>query len=414
MRTAAWAEARLGARVVVGGRSAVLAPVPDLAAVVVLDDGDEALQEERAPTWHARDVGAERAVASARRLTLVSPVPTLESLKLAEPLAPIAPSPAQAREGWPVLDVVDLRDEPPGVGLLSEAFAAALHRTLDRGGRAVVRGEPARAARGSSRAARVTSSPAARSATPRSRSPSRRWSCPRCAAARPPVCLACHGSTFRTVRPGVTKLRDEIGALVPRVDVVEVDAKTERVPAVPVLVGHRGRAPPRAGGQPARPARRVPRAATRSCSRRGCAAAEQALWLLARAARLVGGRRGGGRVLVQTRVPDHEVLVAAATGDVAPLLDAEAARRRALGFPPFGGLAELSGDETAVAAACAALRDVDVTGDRPGLQVLGPSGGRALVQAPSAGALADALAAADLASARALGRLRVAVDPPRV
>jgi primosomal protein N' (replication factor Y) len=32
-------------------------------------------------------------------------------------------------------------------------------------------------------------------------------------------------------------------------------------------------------------------------------AAEQALWLLVRAARVVGGRRRGGRVLVQTRVP---------------------------------------------------------------------------------------------------------------
>ena len=37
-----------------GGRSAVLAPVPDLAAVVILDDGAEALKEERSPTWHAR------------------------------------------------------------------------------------------------------------------------------------------------------------------------------------------------------------------------------------------------------------------------------------------------------------------------------------------------------------------------
>ena len=38
-----------GACVVVGGRTAVWAPVPDLAAVVVLDEGDEALQEERVP-----------------------------------------------------------------------------------------------------------------------------------------------------------------------------------------------------------------------------------------------------------------------------------------------------------------------------------------------------------------------------
>ena len=114
--------------------------------------------------------------------------------------------------------------------------------------------------------------------------------------------------------------------------------------------------------------------------------------------------------MVQTRVPGHEVLRVAASGDPVPLLTAEAARRRASGFPPFGGLAELSGDATAVAEASAALRDV---GD--GLQVLGPSpAGRALVLAPSAEALAARFASVDLVPARAAGRLRVAVDPPRV
>jgi hypothetical protein len=47
--------------------------------------------------------------------------------------------------------------------------------------------------------------------------------------------------------------------------------------------------------------------------------------------------------------------------------------------------------------------------------VLGPSpAGHTLVLAPSPDALADALAVADLAGARVAGRLRVAVDPPRV
>src|ERR1700724_3409755 len=40
-------------------------------------------------------------------------------------------------------------------------------------------------------------------------------------------------------------------------------------------------------------------------------AAEQALWLLVRAARVVGGRRGDGRERVQTRVPEHDVIEAA-------------------------------------------------------------------------------------------------------
>ena len=47
--TAAWDRARAGACVVVGGRTAVWAPLPDLATVIVVDEGDEALEEERAP-----------------------------------------------------------------------------------------------------------------------------------------------------------------------------------------------------------------------------------------------------------------------------------------------------------------------------------------------------------------------------
>jgi primosomal protein N' (replication factor Y) (superfamily II helicase) len=92
--------------------------------------------------------------------------------------------------------------------------------------------------------------------------------------------------------------------------------------------------------------------------------------------------------------------------------DAELARRRVLGFPPFGGLAEVSGAPDAVEVASDALRGVD------DIQVLGPTAAghlaRALVQAPSVDALCDAVAAVDLNPARARGRLRVDVDPLRV
>ena len=40
--------------------------------------------------------------------------------------------------------------------------------------------------------------------------------CPRCEAVRPQVCLHCHGSTFRAVRPGITKVREDLAALLPR------------------------------------------------------------------------------------------------------------------------------------------------------------------------------------------------------
>jgi primosomal protein N' (replication factor Y) len=136
-------------------------------------------------------------------------------------------------------------------------------------------------------------------------------------------------------------------------------------------------------------------------------APEQALWLLVRAARLLGARGDGGVLFVQTRMPDHDVLAVAATGNPEPFAAAETAVRVATGFPPFGGLAELSGAGPAVAAAADAARDV-------GLAVLGGTEARALIRAPSVEELCDRLADADFTPARSLGRLRVAVDPARV
>jgi primosomal protein N' len=106
-------------------------------------------------------------------------------------------------------------------------------------------------------------------------------------------------------------------------------------------------------------------------------------------------------------MPDHDVLVVAASGDPEPFAATETAMRVATGFPPFGGLAELGGAAPAVVAAAAAVRDV-------GLTVLGGSDARALVRARSTTELCDRLADVDFAPARALGRLRVSVDPPRV
>jgi primosomal protein N' (replication factor Y) len=135
-------------------------------------------------------------------------------------------------------------------------------------------------------------------------------------------------------------------------------------------------------------------------------AVEQALWLLVRAARLLGAERDRTAIVVQTRLVDHEVLRAVATGDLEPVTTAEVGRRRELGFPPFGGLAEVRGDPAAVDAACRAVSDP--------VSVVGPTGGRALWRAPSTRELCDGIAAVDLTPARALGRLRIDVDPLRV
>jgi primosomal protein N' (replication factor Y) len=385
-----WALGAAGATVV-GARAAVLAPVRALAAIVVLDEHDEALHEERAPTWHARDVARERARRAGVPCVLVSPVPTLEALD-GRPV--LAPSREDERLGWPIVDVVDRRrDDPAKAGLLGDRLVPYLRGAgpvvcvLNRTGRSRLLacdacGELARCERCAAAVVQTDSG---------------ELSCPRCGASRPTVCASCGATKFRNLRAGVSRVREELEALAQR-PVVEVTGAHE--------LGDR-RADVYVGTEAVlhqvREARVVifldfdqellaPRAR----------ASEQALALLARAARLVGGRGEGGRVVVQTRVPRHEVLDAAVRADPGRLVEVERARRRELRLAPFAALALVSG--AAADAFVARLRE-----HLGGVEVQGPVEGRYLLRAPDHGALCDTLAAID----RPPGRLRIEVDPLR-
>src|SRR5262249_18218417 len=300
-------------------------------------------KEERAPTWNARDLGLERARRTGARCTLVSSAPTIDAEAVAGP--PVRPPRTVERDGWPRLEVVDLRDEAPGRGLFSDALTAALHATLERGARAVcvvnrkgrahllVCGQCGRIAQCEVCGAAVVEADAG-------------FACRRCGTERPRVCLHCHSTRFSGRRPGVARLRDEMAALLPRATVADVDASTAALPRADVLVGTAvgpGPALHRIDTEPARTELVAFLEFDQELLAARYRAAEQALWLLGRAARAVGGRRGGGRVLVQTRTPDHDVIEAVHAADPTVVADAERGRRRRLGFPPFGGLAGLSG-----------------------------------------------------------------------
>jgi primosomal protein N' (replication factor Y) len=140
-------------------------------------------------------------------------------------------------------------------------------------------------------------------------------------------------------------------------------------------------------------------------------AGEESLALLARASRLVGARgrkgaaavgpRGDRPVLVQTRVPDHDVLAAVVHGDPDRLTATELALRTELRLPPASALALASGPQAP--AFVAGLRErQDLALDFVELER-----GSWLVRADDHGALCDALAAVP----RPAGRLRVEVDP---
>jgi primosomal protein N' (replication factor Y) len=384
-----WAQARGGATVV-GARSAAWAPVVDHAAVLVLDEHDEAHTQEPPPAGHARDVVIERARKAHVPCVLASPCPTLEALDEG-PL--ITPSRSAERQGWPLVDVVDLRKEDTGrTGL----YSPRLVELLQDGGRVVCVLNRKGRARLLACAACGEMATCERCAAALVQPDAGTLVCLRCDLTRPTVCSNCGGTRLKLLRVGVSRAAEELEALA-RTTVVEVTGESEpgTLPDARVYVGteavlHQVAHADVVAFLDLDQELLAPR----------YRAAEEALGLLARASRLLRGRREReGRLVLQTRLPDHEVVQAALHADPARVSDAERTRRQVLGYPPA----------TAMAAVSGATADEYVLGVE-GVDLLGPRDGTWLLRAPDHATLLTALEAAP----RPPGRLRVDVDPLRV
>jgi primosomal protein N' (replication factor Y) len=381
-----WAQAAAGAQVVLGTRAAAWAPCPNVAAVVVLDGHDERLQQEQAPTWNGWVVAAERAARGGVPCIVVSPCPTVELLSWG---CLTAPSRSVERRGWAALEVVDRRRDDPRTGLYSVRLVNLLRTSgravcvLNRKGRARLL-----ACAGCGELARCEECGGAVGL-----GPTGQLTCSQCGATRPAICLACGSTRLRLLRTGVSRAREELEALAGR-PVGEVTAETSSHPDAPVLVGteavlYRLQQTDAVAFLDFDQELLAPR----------FRAGEEALALLALAARLVGGRQRHGRVLIQTRLPHHEVIQAALLADPGRLAGPEAEIRRGLRLPPHAAVALVSGQSAP--AFVAALG---------GVEVAGPASGRWLVKAPDHETLLAALAA----TPRPAGRLRIEVDPLRL
>ena len=402
-----WAEAAAGGRVVVGSRAAALASLGEAAVFVVLDAHDDAYVETRVPTWSAPVLVARRAARAGAPCVLVSPCPTLEQLRWGRL---VTLSRALERAGWPPVEVVDRSAEDPRAGRYSPRLAPAIASAraarpdlpvvcvLNRTGRARLL---ACAACGELRRCERCHAPLAEREDEAGRVA---LGCARCGAGAEPTCPRCGGTRLRLLGLGVKRVGEELAALTGR-SVAEVSGRAARragdLPEAEVLVGteavlHRARAASLVVFLDIDAELLAPR----------FRAAEQALALIVRAARLLGrARRGPGgptpRLIVQTRLPGDEVLRSVERADPGILATAELARREALDLPPWRALAALSGAQAAELAA--ALEG--------SVEVARAAGGRYLVRAPDPEALADALADA-LGGAGKLGaKVRVEVDP---
>jgi primosomal protein N' (replication factor Y) len=131
-----WREIRSGsARIVVGARSAIFAPVRDLGLVVVDEEHEPSFKQQQIPRYHARDVARRRAELAGAVLVLGSATPSLESWRAAREgaLALLRLPERVAGGALPPVRVVDLRRETSGgkiFTVLSRALSVALRERL--------------------------------------------------------------------------------------------------------------------------------------------------------------------------------------------------------------------------------------------------------------------------------------------
>src|SRR4051794_1403093 len=379
-----WLRLRRGeARVCIGPRSAVFAPVRDLGLVVVDEEHDGSYKQEGDPRYDARRVAERRAEQVGAVLVAGSATPRPESRLKLERV--VMPSRVDGR-GLPPVEVVGML----GVqSALHPSTREALERVRERGEKAIVllnrRGwSNFLSCRGCGRVwecpqcdvtlvlHRAGGRIACHHCGHSERVPS---SCPECAS----VSVARHGT-------GTEKLEAELEASLSPLPVFRLDAdaasgrgailgllrRFEQAPAG-VLIGTQMVAK---GHDFPDVTLGVVLDADGTLRFPDFRAEERTFALVAQ----LGGRSGrgsrGGRVIVQSLDPGARALRYAARHDSEGFVADELARRELLGYPPYAQLVRVvcaSREPGPEAAAAAALRERVLAAGAPGLRLLGPA-----------------------------------------
>ncbi|WP_213806360.1 primosomal protein N', partial [Granulicella sp. dw_53] len=143
-RAEQWHRIRRGeARVVVGTRSAVFAPMVKLGLIIVDEEHDSSYKQEETPRYHGRDVAVMRAKFNEAVVVLGSATPSLESWSNAEKgrYARVEMLTRVMDRPLPAVELVDMRAEFQAVGkeeLFSRRLVEEVQATIDRGEQAIV------------------------------------------------------------------------------------------------------------------------------------------------------------------------------------------------------------------------------------------------------------------------------------
>jgi primosomal protein N' (replication factor Y) len=371
------------ARIVVGARSAIFAPVRGLGIVCVDEEHDASYKQESDPRYDARTVAAKRASLERAVAVFGSATPRPESWAALERLA----LGGRLGASLPPVKIVDLRREAGYP--LSAPLLAELGKIAERGGRAILllnrRGvAPALHCRACGKTIRCANCDVALVLHGDGA-----LRCHHCGHAEPApeTCPACGSAELARLGAGTQRLERELEAHLPELERIRLDADAASKPGAMAEALARFAVADRAvlvGTQMVAKGHHflgVSLAAVVDADTGlglpDFRAEERTFQLVTQLAGR-SGREAPGRVLVQTFQPDARTIELAARHDVEGFLTGELERRRALGYPPFRHLVRIvvSGpDADAPLRALMELRDGleghDLLGPAPLLRLRG-------------------------------------------
>ena len=395
------------ARVVVGARSALFAPLAEVGLIIIDEEHEGSYKQDKSPRYHAREVAAELARARGAALVLGSATPSLESLARCRAgefrgarwtRVEMRERPGGAR--LPEVTVADMAEQFRGGGrsVFSAPLADALLDVARRREKAVLllnrRGfanflmcrecgcvpecpHCSCALTYHERGHRLVCHSCGRSWPVRA-FPDPTTSCPNCGSRY----LAAYGV-------GTQRVEDELRMLLPEdVEVIRMDADSTRVKGAHQELLERFDAAECAvlvGTQMIAKGLDFPEVtlvgvinADTVLKLPDFRAAERTYGLLEQVAGRAGRGERPGRVIVQTYWASHPAIRAVAAHDRAVFLDAELAERAEANYPPFSRLANVTvwgraeKDVRAVTEELAAALRARL-GDAAGWEVLGPA-----------------------------------------
>ncbi|MGZ8695546.1 MAG: replication restart helicase PriA [Gaiellaceae bacterium] len=417
------------ARVVVGARSAIFAPVRDLGIVCIDEEHDSSYKQEADPRYDARTVAAKRAALEGAVAVYGSATPRPESWETLERLE----LGGRIGAALPPVQVVDLRREPGYP--LSAPLMAGLDKVAREGGKAILllnrRGvAPAIHCRACGTTRRCTNCDIALVLHGDGV-----LHCHHCSATQPALehCPACGSPDLARIGAGTQRLERELAERFPELERIRLDADAAARPGAlaaalarfagtdrSVLLGTQMVAK---GHDFSGVALAAVVDADTGLAMPDFRAEERTFQLITQLAGR-SGREAPGRVIVQTFQPDSVAVEHAARHDVERFLASELERRRELGYPPFSHLVRIlvAGEEAGpLERLLLELRSglegvgADLLGPAPLLRLRGRHRAQlvAKTHAPRAvaGRAARLLAAASVAMRRAGLTATVDVDP---